>query len=382
MKIIRTLAIGALAASAVVASGAYAAETPSGWDADFYACAEDSFEEEFPEEPIPVTGLSDDQLSKIEQLVCPYYEDQARISNVFGLEKMTALRNISLVNTLIEEIDFSSNLALEDIILNSNSNLKSINISSNLALNAINLDDNESLTAIDVSKNKELDLLWLVNDKGVSSIDISNNSKLTSLFINGTSIQFLDISGQITANRENLDDSPIYFQANDGTIIKTGIIGEEHSGITTFDFSNLWLLDRWEDSIGGFEMDGSYSGIQYVPSIPSTNHYNYDPQTKKLYASNLDSTNNYATVFAKYIHTQSGTALDIEPTTDITEVTYRIILETSNNPSMGPGTPDTGVNTDGQDYLATVMILLPMTICVGTGIVYFVRSRKSIKLDY
>ena len=129
-------------------------------------------------------------------------------------------------------------------------------------------------------------------------------------------------------------------------------------------------------------MDGSYSSIQYVPSIPSTNHYNYDPQTKKLYVSNLDSTNNYATVFAKYIHTQSGTALDIEPTTDITEVTYRIILETSNNPSMGPGAPDTGVNTDGQDYLATVMILLPMTICVGTGIVYFMRSRKSIKLDY
>ena len=46
-------------------------------------------------------------------------------------------------------------------------------------------------------------------------------------------------------------------------------------------------------------------------------------------------------------------------------------------------TPDTGLGTGSQNYLAAAIITLPMLLGIAIGSVrYFIRSRKSIKLDY
>lgn len=379
----KVIPIALLALPTLLGKTALAANAPSGWDTNFYACVEKNFEEEFPDESIPTTGLSDEQLSRMEQLVCPHLEGQTAISNVFGLDKMTALKYISLNGTLIEEIDFSPNLALESIVMDDNRNLVAMDTSSNLALKSIKASGNEKLNTLDVSKNEELESLWLSDDSGIYSIDVTNNNKLTSLAIDGTGIQSIDISSQLAADHKGLSGLPAYFKANDGTIIRTGIIGQGDSGLTVFDFSNLWLLDQWKDESSEHEMVGGYNSIQYIPVILDSEYYTYDPQLKKLYVSNLDLVDNYATVVAKYIRTQSGTAIDIEPIEDVTEVSYRILLESNGDVDKKPGTPNTGMstNTDNQNYLGVTITALPIIIYGIIGVRYFIRNRKSIKLD-
>ena len=63
---------------------------PEGWDSEFYACALEGFLEieGGTEESIPDTGLTDEQLARIEEITCV----ERGVRSTFGLEKMTGQR--------------------------------------------------------------------------------------------------------------------------------------------------------------------------------------------------------------------------------------------------------------------------------------------------
>jgi len=143
------------------------------------------------------------------------------IKNLIGLDEFRSLKEFSADLNLIDSVDFSKNLNLENISIYYN-DIKSIDISKNENLKSLNILGNPIQTStIDISKNINLEILSvggsagtrLINDQGefiaeipqttakISSLDFSSNSKLTSLKITHSEISDLE-----TSNYNNLDN--------------------------------------------------------------------------------------------------------------------------------------------------------------------------------
>ena len=70
---------------------------PAGFvDQNFANCVTEEFKTKFPNEEIPSTGLTDEQLGRITSLGClgSNKPDSEKIADTSGLEKMTALTKI------------------------------------------------------------------------------------------------------------------------------------------------------------------------------------------------------------------------------------------------------------------------------------------------
>ena len=157
----------------------YAATMPASFkDQNFYDCVLAEFQSEFPNETVASTGLTDAQLAKIKTVWCPG-NDNSKISDATGIEKMTAVTGITLDKNSLKTIDVSKNVNLIVLALTENQ-LTSLDVSKNPELMNLRVYGN-SLTSLDVSHNPKLEVL-LAHSNSLTSMDISSNSDLTNQF--------------------------------------------------------------------------------------------------------------------------------------------------------------------------------------------------------
>ena len=273
-------------------------EMPEGYtamvDPNFYDCVVAAYKSTYPAAIIPETGITDEQLSTIDQLVCNSRADGKKIVDTTGLEKMPRMAYLDLSSNNISAIDISDFNLLSYLNLHSNQ-LNAINVSNNSALtnlylnnnniSTIDLTHNPGLKEIDISNNR-LDSINLSNNvklvyaklhaNQLSSIDVSNNTALRLLNINDNNIPLIDIS-----NNTNLND----FMADDIIVFYTGINPTISNGNFIYDMSGL-----------NFLKDGDHEGFIVDFSIANTENYSYDEANMILTVNNPEGAGRYIQV--------------------------------------------------------------------------------------
>lgn len=186
-------------------------------------------------------------------------ENLAKVVNFKGIEKLTALKSLTLTNTQrnFKALDLSENAALTfvdvsgctnladlklpetaaiEMLLLQNTAIKEIDVSKYTGLKVLNVSDTK-LTALDVKANTELETLALANVKvaeldvtantklrtldaancGLTKIDVSANTLLEDLDVSGNSLITLDLTGltALTADKFKADNN----KRNIGTVI-------------------------------------------------------------------------------------------------------------------------------------------------------------------
>lgn len=101
------------------------------------------------------------------------------------------LKLINLYEVILEEIDFSKNINLEEISINK-SNLKEVNLHSNLNLKRV-IFLNSELSSIDISKLEKLTYFSLTTCK-IKKLDLSFNYNLNFLILSDIYLDNLDLS--------------------------------------------------------------------------------------------------------------------------------------------------------------------------------------------
>ena len=183
----------------------------------------------------------------------------AKVVNFKGIEKLTALKSLTLTNTQrnFKALDLSENAALTfvdvsgctnladlnlpetaaiETLLLQNTAITAVDVSKYTALKVLNVSDTK-LTALDVKANTELETLALANVKvteldveantklktldaancGLEKIDVSANTLLEALDVSGNSLITLDLTGltALTADKFKADNN----KRNIGTVI-------------------------------------------------------------------------------------------------------------------------------------------------------------------
>lgn len=186
-------------------------------------------------------------------------ENLAKVVNFKGIEKLTALKSLTLTNTQrnFKALDLSENAALTFVDVSGCTNLAdlklpetaaietlllqktaitAVDVSKYTGLKVLNVSDTK-LTALNVSTNTELETLALKNVKvnelyvadntklktldaancGLTKIDVSANTLLEDLDVSGNSLITLDLTGltALTADKFKADNN----KRNIGTVI-------------------------------------------------------------------------------------------------------------------------------------------------------------------
>lgn len=186
-------------------------------------------------------------------------ENLAKVVNFKGIEKLTALKSLTLTNTQknFKALDLSENAALTHVNVSGCTNLAdlklpetaaietlllqktaitAVDVSKYTGLKVLNVSDTK-LTALDVKANTELETLALANVKvkeldvkantalktldaancGLTKIDVSANTLLEDLDVSGNSLITLDLTGltALTADKFKADNN----KRNIGTVI-------------------------------------------------------------------------------------------------------------------------------------------------------------------
>lgn len=189
------------------------------------------------------------------------YKDEvanlAKVVNFKGIEKLTALKSLTLTNTQknFKALDLSQNAALTSVDVSGCTNLAdlklpetaaietlllqktaitAVDVSKYTGLKVLNVSDTK-LTALDVKANTELETLALANVKvkeldvkanialktldaancGLTKIDVSANTLLEDLDVSGNSLITLDLTGLTALTKLNADNN----KRNIGTVI-------------------------------------------------------------------------------------------------------------------------------------------------------------------
>lgn len=178
-------------------------------------------------------------------------ENLAKVVNFKGIEKLTALKSLTLTNTQknFKALDLSENAALTFVDVSGCTNLAdlklpetaaietlllqktaitAVDVSEYTGLKVLNVSDTK-LTALDVKANTELETLALANVKvkeldvkantalktldaancGLTKIDVSANTLLEDLDVSGNSLITLDLTGltALTADKFKADNN-------------------------------------------------------------------------------------------------------------------------------------------------------------------------------
>lgn len=141
------------------------------------------------------------------------------IRNLTGLEKLTNLKELSLVYNEVTEINVSSLVNLETLKL-----------------------DRNQITSIDLSHNAELKYLSINNNK-ISTIDLSNNKQLYYIHLGGNNLSSIDLS-------QNINLTDLYLYSNQLTAIdlsnntKLKLLLIQNNNLTSLDVSMLSMLNN------------------------------------------------------------------------------------------------------------------------------------------
>lgn len=412
-----TLAMGGIMTPSSASALTYT--IPNGYttitDANFYDCVASNFVRDFPSEEIPATGLTDAQLAKMDRLYCLdgfnvelaslYYSgsgfiiDQAfieeyHIANTKGLEKMSNLVEVALVN-VGDKVDVSHNTKLEYLTIVSKE-LTSLDVSHNTKLRDLeivngtlggieniqerveDIDPNDGtinrgkLANLDVSHNKELTGL-VVSASSLADIDISQNTKLIWLSMPGNSIFNLSSIESAISSNDNLDDY-VFLYRQEKTI-------ETHS--TTYELPPIFTqikAEQWGES--QFELENATLSSD-GKSITITDKTK--PASIKIAGGQADGT------ILTVVYAEVPTPENNESASEDTEVTPKDDkttpkdTESAQEDAKSPEvrTPNTGFTTDiesGSDELnlAAIICALAFATAVLSYGVIRTLSRKKI----
>ena len=219
-------------------------EIPDGYttmvDPALYDCVMTKFRSSFPEEEVPVTGLTDTQLTMLSTLSCNGMTGD-KITDTTGIEKMTSL----------SYIDLGSNL------------ITSINLSNNPNLTYLDLSNN-GLTSINLANNPNLTHLYLYSNQ-LSYVDLSHNTELTRLDIFSNNLAFLDLSSNGDLQDLALDNIAVYM----------GIMPDKVGSSYVYDLSGIDYIK-----------DGYHAGNNVNYSINNTGNYSYNESSMLLTVNN------------------------------------------------------------------------------------------------
>ena len=272
-------------------------EMPEGYttmvDPNFYDCAMKAFRSVYPVEEVPATGLTDEQLLRIDTLVCNDRQDGDRITDTTGIEKMSRmsyldlssnyissidlsgfnlLRHLNLHTNLISSINLDNNPGLQNLYLNKNQ-LTSINLSNNSILKDVDLSENQ-LTSINIA-NSPLIMSLKLDRNQLTSLNVSNMTNLSLLNINDNNLTALDVSNNASLNDLRADVITLY----------TGVEPTIVNGNYVYDLSGL-----------GFLVDGNHQAYDVVFSIEDTDYYTYDKDNMRLTVNDPEGAGSYVEI--------------------------------------------------------------------------------------
>ncbi len=191
-----SLGLGVVAGSSAFAAPANSAFT----DDNFYKCVISASNKDVANggngTSLAVTdNITDEQLASITKLLCSGLgaEDSAKISSIAGIEKMTGLTDIDLDNNKISVANFSSNAALDTLLISKNALTSLVLPASVTSVQAHHNDTNVEL-AIDASNATDLDYLDVESSKLALPLDLSGAPALTQMKVNHTNIDVLDLT--------------------------------------------------------------------------------------------------------------------------------------------------------------------------------------------
>ena len=185
---------------------------PAFTDDNFYKCIIDAYNEENDIDLSYDVSLTDEQLSNIETLNCSLFysaDDNLKIKDLFGIDKLFNLKDLNLSNNLLTAIDLSKNINLEHLDLHNNQ-LTVIDLRKNINLIDLKVSYNQ-LAIIDLSGNIDLKSLDLHNNQ-LKTIDLSKNIDLENLVLYNNQLKTIDLSKNINLinldlSKRNLDSS-------------------------------------------------------------------------------------------------------------------------------------------------------------------------------
>ena len=264
-------------------------------DMEFYKCVVDRYNYINETDLEYDVSLTDAQLASIESLTCGgrYYGE---ITNTSGIEKLTGLKSLTLVNNNFSTIDLSYNTQLtylnlgeyENYSYNGN-NITSINLSNNAELKELHLEGNDienlnlsnnlklealyassnEFTELDLSHNTLLKRIRLISSK-LTTIDLTHNALLEELDLSDTLIESIDLSQNVALKKLDIG----------GAWNTRKVYKKSDSILTTIDLSHNTLLE---------ELDLSSNDL-------STIDLQYNTALKKLDLS----TNNLSSIDLSY----------------------------------------------------------------------------------
>lgn len=183
-------------------------------DQNFYNCVIDAYNDENKTSYAYTYNLSDEELSSIKKLDCKIIdeEENKKINDTTGLDKLINLTYLDLSYNNISSIDVSDNTKLTYLDVSSNqlteldvkentslttlisvgNNLEGISLSSNTLLTVLNLTDNK-ISQINLVNNVELSELYL-SKNNLTEIDLSKNDKLEFLSLYSNKLTTLSIN--------------------------------------------------------------------------------------------------------------------------------------------------------------------------------------------
>ncbi len=291
-------------------------EMPEGYtsivDPNFYDCVAATFIRDFknPDEEIPATGLTDEQLDRIDTLVCNDRTDGDMITNATGLNKMTRMYYLDLSSNALTSIDLSTNTALNTLYIHSNQ-LTSLDVSNssvirnidvhNNQIQSINLANATNLRTLDAHSNQieEINLtqntalrIVKLNFNQLTSLDVTHNTALTLLNVDGNNIASLNL-----ANNNNLADL-----MTDNIPVDTGVIPTISGGNYTYDFSGLEYIT-----------DGNHEGYVVDFSIADQpGAYSYNEANMVLTVTNPVAAGDYVQVVGDDDKDEGGFSFTIQ----------------------------------------------------------------------
>lgn len=215
------------------------------------------FQSEFPNETVASTGLTDAQLAKIKTVWCPG-NDNSKISDATGIEKMTAVTGITLNKNSLKTIDVSKNVNLIVLALTENQ-LTSLDVSRNPELMNLRVYGN-SLTSLDVSHNPKLEVL-LAHSNSLTSMDISSNSDLTDQFTVDDILVKANILPITTTMSPSYDLSGLNIINSTQTISNT-------SNYTFNSNRNTIIVNNYSSAGGVVQVSSSAQGRTYKLQLP------------------------------------------------------------------------------------------------------------------
>ena len=249
-------------------------------DENLYQCIIDSYNDKNNSNITNEAILSDSQLATITKLVCK----NKNVNDLSGLDKLTNLTELNLMENNISNIDLTSNTNIMYVELSGNPLITSIDLSKNIKLKEIYFRNN-SLKNIDLSNNIDLEIIDLYSNE-ISKIDFTNNVNLKAVELSGNPlITSIDLSKNIKLEEIYfMNDSLKSIDLSENTALRILNIGyNELSSIDLSNNINLEYLNLESNFLASLDLSKNIKLIEITASLNSINNIslpNIDSVTK------------------------------------------------------------------------------------------------------